>query len=248
MNPDPEVRKPNLVEVGPYVFSERRKKVVLNWNDNNSTVTYLQNRTWHFEPDLTVGTLDDVVTTLNVPAIRNGSTSYDGVYNMYTGKGTFEKFGELAEWNYNNHTEIYKSYCGKVNGSAGEFFKPNLEKESVHIFSSDICRSLKLVYQKEVLVDGIQGIRFVGDDDLFDTSPNNVKHSCYCNSTECPPQGVIDVSACKMNTPAFISNPHFRNADASYHRAVKGMHPNAKIHQLYIDLEQVTIAALNFVD
>ena len=34
--------KPNLVEVGPFVFDEFHKKVDLVWNDDNGTVTYKQ--------------------------------------------------------------------------------------------------------------------------------------------------------------------------------------------------------------
>ncbi|XP_022240630.1 protein croquemort-like [Limulus polyphemus] len=60
--------KPNFKEMGPYTFREHRVKVNLTWNDNG-TVSYRQIKSWHFQPDLTNGSLDDVVTTLNVPAV-----------------------------------------------------------------------------------------------------------------------------------------------------------------------------------
>ncbi|XP_053675848.1 protein croquemort-like [Anopheles nili] len=57
--------KPHVVEMGPYTFAELHERVKLVWNENN-TVTYQQRRTWHFEPELSNGTLDDNVTNLNI--------------------------------------------------------------------------------------------------------------------------------------------------------------------------------------
>ena len=36
--------KPELVESGPYVFTEQHYKIDINWNDDNGTVTYKQIR------------------------------------------------------------------------------------------------------------------------------------------------------------------------------------------------------------
>lgn len=60
---------PNLVEMGPYTFKEHRIKKNYTWNDNNQTISYWQNRTWIFEQELSNGTMEDLVTTINVPAI-----------------------------------------------------------------------------------------------------------------------------------------------------------------------------------
>ncbi|XP_037024619.1 protein croquemort-like [Bradysia coprophila] len=61
---NPDV-KPLLVECGPYVFLENHKRTNVTWNENG-TVTYNQIRTWQFVPDLSNGTLDDEITTLNM--------------------------------------------------------------------------------------------------------------------------------------------------------------------------------------
>ncbi|GIY53884.1 hypothetical protein CDAR_87022 [Caerostris darwini] len=61
--------KPVLEELGPYTFRESREKVNITWNEDNSTVSYRQIRRWFFQPDRTNGSLDDVVTTLNVPMV-----------------------------------------------------------------------------------------------------------------------------------------------------------------------------------
>lgn len=61
--------KPAFVEMGPYVFYEHHIRENVTFNDND-TVTYLNKRTWKFEPSKSSGTLDDVLTMLNpVPII-----------------------------------------------------------------------------------------------------------------------------------------------------------------------------------
>ncbi|GFU56970.1 scavenger receptor class B member 1 [Nephila pilipes] len=60
--------KPILEEMGPYTFRESREKVNITWNENG-TVSYKQIRSWYFQPDKTHGSLDDIVTTLNVPMV-----------------------------------------------------------------------------------------------------------------------------------------------------------------------------------
>ncbi|XP_055930524.1 protein croquemort-like isoform X2 [Argiope bruennichi] len=60
--------KPVLEELGPYTFRESREKVNITWNENG-TVSYRQIRRWYYQYDKTNGTLDDVVTTLNVPMV-----------------------------------------------------------------------------------------------------------------------------------------------------------------------------------
>lgn len=61
---NPDV-KPLLVECGPYVFQEKHTRSNVTWNENG-TVTYNQIRTWQFVPELSNGTLEDEITTLNV--------------------------------------------------------------------------------------------------------------------------------------------------------------------------------------
>lgn len=60
--------KPILVEMGPYVFREEHEKLNLTWNANG-TVSYWQRHTWHFEPHLSAGSLDDEITNVNVVAV-----------------------------------------------------------------------------------------------------------------------------------------------------------------------------------
>lgn len=72
-NPDEYLagtQKPRLEEHGPYTFIETREKVNITWNDNG-TVSYRQVKRYYFQPDMTKGSLDDVITTVNMPMISS---------------------------------------------------------------------------------------------------------------------------------------------------------------------------------
>lgn len=57
--------KPHFAEMGPYVFLEKRLKENITFH-NNDTVSYYQRKTWFFQPELSNGTLDDMVTSAHV--------------------------------------------------------------------------------------------------------------------------------------------------------------------------------------
>lgn len=60
--------KPDVVEMGPYVFREKHTRVNVTFHSENDTVSYDQIRTWHFMPSMSNGSLDDEVTNVNVIA------------------------------------------------------------------------------------------------------------------------------------------------------------------------------------
>lgn len=60
--------KPHFEEVGPYVFLERHYRRDINWNAENNTLSYYQNRVWHFVPEKSNGSLSDKITNINVMA------------------------------------------------------------------------------------------------------------------------------------------------------------------------------------
>ncbi|CAK1600590.1 unnamed protein product [Parnassius mnemosyne] len=51
-------------QLGPYVYRESHSKVNITWNDN-STVTFYNERWWHFQPELSNGSLSDNITSIN---------------------------------------------------------------------------------------------------------------------------------------------------------------------------------------
>ncbi|ODM89906.1 Scavenger receptor class B member 1 [Orchesella cincta] len=67
-NPDDigQGAKPILREMGPYTYLTKMQKYDITKNSTRDTVKYKQNRTFFFQPDLSVGREDDQVTIINV--------------------------------------------------------------------------------------------------------------------------------------------------------------------------------------
>lgn len=58
--------RPILQECGPYVFVEKPDKVDLVWQAADATVTYRKKSLFYFDEQKSKGSLDDVITSLNV--------------------------------------------------------------------------------------------------------------------------------------------------------------------------------------
>lgn len=68
--------KPNFVEMGPYVFLEKHERINVTFSRDNDTVSFYQNRTWHFVPEMSHGSLDDKVTNVDTIYAVRISESY----------------------------------------------------------------------------------------------------------------------------------------------------------------------------
>lgn len=64
-----DTTKPALTEVGPYRFREIRDKKKIVFNDEDATVSYRTFSTFHFDAAGSNGSLDDVITQLNIVAV-----------------------------------------------------------------------------------------------------------------------------------------------------------------------------------
>lgn len=79
------------------------------------------------------------------------------------------QLGQLYRWKGMEQTPYYRDECGKVTGSAGEYFPTNLTKETIiKFFSPDLCRYVELEFQKEVVISGVLGYKYVAGDRFLD--------------------------------------------------------------------------------
>lgn len=60
---------PILREKGPYTFRETREKVISSFSNDSTIINYNDIKRFYFEPDLSVGSLDDTVHVINVPVM-----------------------------------------------------------------------------------------------------------------------------------------------------------------------------------
>lgn len=64
--------KPRFQQLGPYRFTEKPDKVNIQFNPQNSTVTYRRLSMFHFDAAGSKGHLDDIITSVNVVALSAG--------------------------------------------------------------------------------------------------------------------------------------------------------------------------------
>lgn len=150
-----------------------------------------------------------------------------------------ENFGRLLSWNNKNTTNFFEDHCGEIYGSAGEFYPMNSKRDHITMYSSEMCTNQKLEYIEDVTIKGIKAFKY-GFPNVFDNGHVNPENQCYC-SGECMPAGVLNLTACRDNTPIFLSLPHFYGADPIYTESIDGMEPSKEKHEFYMTLEPVTI-------
>jgi len=168
---------------------------------------------------------------------RNGTDYIDGVFNMYTGAGDVGQMGQVHSWNYTTQS-VFPGECGKVRGSAGEFYAPNLQKNFIELFSNDLCRSIRLNYNRTVGVKGIDSYEFILDQSFFANGTENPENACFETSVPVLRSGLYDTSKCKFGAPVFVSQPHFYQADPYYLDQVDGLEaPQEHLHSTYLRIE-----------
>ncbi|KAJ8721181.1 hypothetical protein PYW07_001956 [Mythimna separata] len=301
--------KPDLVQLGPYRFIEKRKHVNITWHDNNGTVAYKTQRSWFFDEQSSNGTLQDNITTLNAIAAsavyrsrfwgflqqkglsmglamfnqniavsklarellfegyddplldlakslpssttggappvdkfawfyeRNNSLETDGYMEVSTGQLAGTLPGQILKWNYEDHIPYYEGECSKLSGSAGEFIARNLTEDStLTMFVPDLCRTVNMEYVDSGEQEGLLFNKYALTQTSFDNSTTSPSNTCFCNG-ECLWSGVMNVSACRYGSPAFLSLPHFLHGDAQLRDHVTGMQPDPEAHSFYFAVE-----------
>ena len=76
-----------------------------------------------------------------------------------------------------------------------------------------IPRSLKFTRESDQLVHGIPVVKFQLAEDTFSNGTVCPANGCYENNLH---TGVLNVTQCKVKSPAFVSRPHFHLADPFY--------------------------------
>lgn len=90
----------------------------------------------------------------------------DGTYNI--ANGVHGNIGEILNWNYRNKLRQYDDECAELGGAIGEFYLSRRNRTHVKMFAPDTCSNLKLDYEKDVLVKGINGYKYSAQQSLLD--------------------------------------------------------------------------------
>ncbi|XP_043221777.1 lysosome membrane protein 2-like isoform X1 [Amphibalanus amphitrite] len=156
-----------------------------------------------------------------------------------TGQSDFRKIGVIERYDGSRLLPFWNTrQCNMINGSDGTVYPPGANESTiVYLFARDICRSMALHFEKEVLHSGVRALRFTPPENVFDSVDTNPENMCYCvGGPPCAPKGLFNISVCQYGSPTFISFPHFYLADPSIVNKVDGLMPSKDKHQFFVDI------------
>lgn len=160
---------------------------------------------------------------------------------VFSGTDDYRDVGRTFALNNETKLNIWKTdECNKVHGSDGVVYGPTLvqSKAELNVYLPNFCRSLPLVFDKEVsIMDGMRSYRYKAPFGVF-SSPESLpgtKYHCESKSASLKQvDGVLDVSSCiDGNPPIFISHPHFFEGDSELFEHIEGLKPDESLHESF---------------
>ncbi|XP_032672860.1 scavenger receptor class B member 1 isoform X1 [Odontomachus brunneus] len=209
---------------------------------------------WGYEDPLLKLAKDVVPKEQKLPYDQFGllygkNSTMPDLYTIFTGASDITKFGMLDRWNGKDTLGHWTTQeCDSVMGTDGSIFPPHITKQTIlKIFDKDLCRTLPLVFERDVIGAGeVPGYRFAPPENVFTSVENLPSQQCYCPAgPPCAPEGTFNVSLCQYDSPVLITFPHFYLADPALREAVTGISPpHREKHQLYIDVQPIMGTAM----
>ncbi|KAH8375190.1 hypothetical protein KR200_001225 [Drosophila serrata] len=186
---------------------------------------------------------------------KNGS-GHD-VYEVHTGKGDAMRVLEIQKLDDSHNLQVWlnastegeTSVCNQINGTDASAYPPFRQRgDSMYIFSADICRSVQLFYQSDIQYQGIPGYRYsIGENFINDIGPEH-DNECFCvdklanvikRKNGCLYAGALDLTTC-LDAPVILTLPHMLGASNEYRKMIRGLKPDAKKHQTFVDVQSLT--------
>uniref|UniRef100_A0A4W4HL71 Platelet glycoprotein 4 n=1 Tax=Electrophorus electricus TaxID=8005 RepID=A0A4W4HL71_ELEEL len=257
-NPEEVVRNgsvPVLKQRGPYTYRTRYiPKENVTFNDNY-TVSFLLPAGAIFEPSMSVGTEEDIVTSLNLAVAGAYNLIDHKLANMLIqlSKSTLFQSRTVREMLWGYRDPMLKSIMGlfypvSLYPQKSEY---NTQlKVSLHLIEicfTSVCmsppRSVYAEYVNSLDLKGITVYRFMLPQSIFASPTVNLDNKCFCTNYEvtnnCTMAGVLDIKACK-GAPVFISLPHFLHGSPELLQTVNGLNPDPEEHSTFLDVEPIT--------
>ncbi|XP_036384450.1 lysosome membrane protein 2c [Megalops cyprinoides] len=136
--------RPAVAEIGPYTYREFRPMQEINFLDNGTKVSAVNPKTYVFQPNMSRGSEDDLIRTINIPAVTvmekfKGHPVISGLISAYmrsqnVGLFVTRTIGELL-WGYED--ELLKAlakFVPDLDYHFGLFYKMNASNDGEYVF------------------------------------------------------------------------------------------------------------------
>uniref|UniRef100_A0AAY4ER49 Uncharacterized protein n=1 Tax=Denticeps clupeoides TaxID=299321 RepID=A0AAY4ER49_9TELE len=137
--------KPAVVEIGPYTYREYRPMTDVEFLENGTKVAALNPKTYVFERNMSIGSEDDLIRTVNIPAATVMQKYKDSIFGsvistIMTGEktGLFEvhRVGDLL-WGYEDRLlKALKAFEPSLDDHFGLFYMMNATDDGAYTFYS----------------------------------------------------------------------------------------------------------------
>uniref|UniRef100_A0A8C4NTI9 Platelet glycoprotein 4 n=1 Tax=Dicentrarchus labrax TaxID=13489 RepID=A0A8C4NTI9_DICLA len=215
----------NLAVAGAYSLVPKLFHGMLEKLITSSNSSLFQHRS---VKELLWGYTDPMLKTLvGLFAPYNGT--YDGYYNVYTGKDDISKVGRIDMWRGERYLE-----------SLLRFYR----------YSQVTKMSVSASFEESKDLKGIEVYRYALQPNTLASPTVNPDNQCYCRNIEvtknCTLAGVLDIGSCQEGRPIYISLPHFLHGSPYLRKAVLGLNPSEEHHATFMDVEPTTGFTLRF--
>jgi lysosome membrane protein 2 len=180
--------------------------------------------------------------------LGKNNTDKEGIWSVGSGTEDIKDFNRVYEWNNNNTVPFWgfgdrSSPCNAINGTDGTMFAPGVTKDQrLYIFNTDLCRSVYFTYANDTSVGTIDTYKFSIPFNFYKSPSIEPSNECFCVRPKdeqefCQLNGLLDISSCQEDAPVIVSAPHFYQGSDVLYTFVSGLHPDAAIHETYVNVE-----------
>jgi len=173
---------------------------------------------------------------------RNGTAWQN--FTINTGKSKAQNVGKVKSWNDLKSLNFWDSETANmINGTDGSVYGPFRTKDQVlYSFNSGMCRSYRMEYLKDNVIKGIKTFDFHLPKYMFYNTTYNPDNIGFCGKdNKCFANGVQNISKCYTGASAFISLPHFLNAEPGvFENMIDGLKPEESLHDFILHFEPTT--------
>ncbi|XP_050732113.1 lysosome membrane protein 2-like isoform X2 [Eriocheir sinensis] len=174
----------------------------------------------------------------------------DKRYEVKTGANGMDDFLNIQAWNESDSLHYWHGpgdeYCNMINGTDGSQYPPRVTRDTVlRLYTSELCRSLYLTYEKDLKHHGIPVYRFIPPPEVLADPMDNHDNLCYCvpDTDHCLGAGMLNLQPC-LGLPMILSTPHFYQGDEVELAKLVGLNPSKADHETIIDVEPRTGVAM----
>ncbi|XP_018016598.1 lysosome membrane protein 2 [Hyalella azteca] len=156
-----------------------------------------------------------------------------------TGAFNISDIMKLVAFDGHSSIEVWsEDRCNSMEGNlAAPFPRPITPERPIVMFSPALCRSIRFEFNGSVSMDKLQLYRYRVPYSLLAKTKEN---ACYCTDEFTCRDSMAYLAPCRKGVPIMASYPHFYMGSEKDINSIKGLSPDEKKHETYLDVDPVT--------